>query len=146
MAKEKVCVSFDFEHDYYYYELLKAWDKNKNFEFTFSDCTPKEIQTESVSVVKQVLSKKFGEANYIIVIIGAHSDEQHPNSKEIGYKNWQAYEIAKNYEKGNGIVIVKINKSYSAPDEAYGIGAIWVDSFNESDIVAVLQELSKNQK
>lgn len=37
MAKEKVCGSFDFEHDY---ELLKTWDKNKNFEFTFSDCTP----------------------------------------------------------------------------------------------------------
>ena len=41
-----------------------------------------------------------------------------------------AYEIAKNYEKGNGLVVVKLDSSYEAPDEAYGIGAEWVYSFN----------------
>lgn len=50
--------------------------------------------------------------------------------------------IVKKYdEKGNGVVIAKLDKSYSTPDEAYGIGAIWVDPFNESD--AALQEIAK---
>ena len=84
MAKKKVCVSFDYDHDKEYYRLLKAWDANPNFDFTFLDCTPKEIQSEAISVVKQVLSTKFGEANYMIAIIGAHSNDMHHDASRIG--------------------------------------------------------------
>lgn len=45
------------------------------------------------------------------------------------YKSWQAYEIDKNAEKGKGLVVVKLNSSYYALDEAYGKGAEWVDPF-----------------
>ena len=141
MAKKKVIVSFDYEHDKQYYYLLKAWDANNQFDFYFSDLTPGEIQTNSVSVIKQVLSRKIGEANYMIALIGAHSDDRHPNSGLIGYKNWQAYEISKNSEYGNGLVVVKLNSTYYAPDEAYGIGAEWVNSFNERHVVAALNRL-----
>lgn len=143
MAKKKVCVSFDYEHDKEYYWLLKAWDANSDFDFTFSDCTPKEIQSYNIPVVKQVLSTKFGEANYMIAIIGAHSNDKHPDSAQIGYRNWQAYEIDKNYEKGNGLVVVKLKESYAAPDEAYGIGAKWVSSFDQASIVSALKEIAK---
>lgn len=143
MAKKKVCVSFDYEHDRSYYYLLAAWNKNPNIDFSISDCTPSEIQSESIAKIKQVLSTKIGESKYMIAIIGKHSDDKHPDSKEIGYKNWQAYEIAKNYEKGNGLVVVKLNKTYSAPIEAYGIGAKWVDSFNLESIENALTELAK---
>lgn len=77
----------------------------------------------------------------MIAIIGEHSDDKHPDSDEIGYKNWQAYEIDKNNEKGNGLVVVKLGVSCYAPDEAYGIGAEWVNSFNLDDILAALNEL-----
>ena len=102
MAKKKVCCSFDYEHDRHYYNLLEAWNENDNIEFSIEDCTPNEIQSESVATIKQVLSTKIGQADYMIAIIGKHSDDKHPNSDEIGYKNWQAYEIDKNHEKGNG--------------------------------------------
>ena len=134
MAKKHVCVSFDFENDKYYYYLLKAWDSNPDIEISITDCTPREIQTESVSKVKQVLSTKIGEASYMIAIIGEHSDDEHPDHKEIVYRNWQAYEISKNEEKGNGLVVVKLNRTYIAPTEAYGVGVEWVDSFNLDDI------------
>ena len=143
MALKRVCVSFDFEHDKEYYYLLKAWNGNPNIPFWITDCTPNEIQTESVSKVKQVLSTKIGEAKYMIVLVGRHSDERHPDYKEIGYKNWQAYEIAKNIEKGNKLVVVKLARSYLAPDEAYGIGAEWVNSFNLDDIKDALDKLMR---
>ncbi len=143
MAKKKVCCSFDYEHDRHYYNLLEAWNKNKNIDFSIKDCTPSEIQSESVVTIKQVLSTKIGDANYMIAIIGKHSDNTHPDSAEIGYKNWQACEIAKNHEKGNGLVVVKLDNSYSAPVEAYGIGAKWVYSFNLEDILSALNELAK---
>ena len=53
----------------------------------------------------------------------------------------QAYEIDKNNEKGNGLVVVRLDSSYSVPDEAYGIGAKWVYSFNLDDILEALEEL-----
>lgn len=33
--------------------------------------------------IKQVLSTKIGQANYMIAIIGEHSDDEHPDSEEI---------------------------------------------------------------
>lgn len=63
MAKKNVCCSFDYEHDRYYYNLLEAWNKNDNIDFSINDCTPSEIQSESIAVIKQVLSTKIGQAN-----------------------------------------------------------------------------------
>lgn len=143
MAKKHVCCSFDFEYDKKYYYLLEAWNSNPDIDFSIIDCTPKEIQSESVSKIKQVLSTKIGEAKYMVVIIGEHSDDEHPDSKLLGYKNWQAYEIAKNHEKGNGLVCVKLDTSYDAPEETYGIGAKWVYSFNLDDINNALKELAE---
>ena len=142
MAKKKVVCSFDYEHDNNYYNLLKAWNSNPNIDFGFNDCTPKEIQTESVSVVKQVLSTKIGEANYMVAIIGEHSCETHKDCKEIGYNNWQSYEIAKNNEKGNGLVVVQIDSRCRIPEEAYVVGAKFVRSFNEEEINKALQLLA----
>lgn len=58
MATKKVCVSFDYENDRNYYYLIEAWNKNPNIDFRVNNCTPSEIQSESVSTVKQVLSTK----------------------------------------------------------------------------------------
>ena len=143
MAKKKVCCSFDYEHDKQYYHLLVAWNENDNIDFSIIDCTPKEIQSESVATIKQVLSTKIGQAKYMIAIVGKHSDEEHADHEEIGYKNWKAYEIAKNHEKGNGLVVVKLDSTYVAPDEAYGIGAKWINSFNLEDILSALNDLAK---
>lgn len=145
MAKKKVCVSFDYDNDRYYYYLLKAWDKSSNFEFYFNDMTPSEINSNSVVTVKRVLSNKIGEANYMIAIVGKHSDSYHHDYKEIGYKNWQAYEIDKNREKGNGLVVVFIDACYSAPSEVYGQGAKFVYSFEQSKILQALNDLCSNR-
>lgn len=143
MATKHVVCSFDYTNDGYYYRLLTAWNKNPSIDFHISDCTPSEIQTESVGMIKNVLSRKIGEANYMIAIIGKHSNDLHRDHVEIGYRNWQAYEIAKNAEKGNGLVIVKLDDSYSVPSEAYGQGAEWVYGFTEDGIKKALNSLAK---
>lgn len=77
-------------------------ERNDDIDFSINDCTPSEIQSESVSKIKQVLSTKIGQANYMIAIVGKHSNDKHPDSEEIGYRNWQAYEIAKIMKKEMG--------------------------------------------
>ena len=37
MAKPTVFISYDYDHDRHYKNLLLAWDKNKEFDFTFYD-------------------------------------------------------------------------------------------------------------
>lgn len=80
------------------YYLLKAWDANSNFEFSFSDYTSREIQSDSIPVVKANLTKKIKEATYTLVIVGEDANKLHKDHKEIGYRNWQNFEIAKSKE------------------------------------------------
>lgn len=142
MASKKTVCSFDYENDRRYYNLLEAWNGNPNIDFHISDCTPDEIQTASVAVIKNVLSRRIGEANYMIAIIGKHSNDWHVDYDEIGYRNWQSYEIEKNYEKGNGLVVVKLDPSYSVPDACYGKGAEWVYGFDRNKIKEALDNLA----
>ena len=140
MAKKKVFVSFDYEKDRNYYFLLKAWDSNSDFEFTMTDMTPNEIKSESVAVVRRALSRKINEATYTLVIIGEEANKLHPDHVEIGYRNWQNYEVAKSYELGNRLVGVIIDNSYEAPEELYGKGAKWASSFSQPSIIAALNQ------
>ena len=140
MAKKKVFVSFDFEKDKRYKYLLEAWDKNTDFEFNFNDMTPSEIQSYDVSVIKQVLSKKINNATYTLVVIGEDANRLHPDRREIGYKNWQNYEVAKSIEAGNKMVAVKIDRTYEAPEELYGSGASWAYSFTQDSIIEALED------
>ena len=107
--KKKVFISFDYENDKRYYYIMKAWDVNSNFEFCFSDYTSREIQSDSVDVVKRALSRKIGEVTYPLVIIGKEANKRHKNAALIGYRNWQNYEVAKSVERGNGLIGVKID-------------------------------------
>ncbi|MGL5435889.1 MAG: TIR domain-containing protein [Lachnospiraceae bacterium] len=140
MAKKKVFVSFDYDNDKHYYYLLSAWDANPDFDFVFSDYTSKEIQSNDVDVVKRALSRKIGEATYTLVIIGADANKKHADSKAIGYKNWQNYEVAKSVERKNKLVGIKINTLYSAPEEMLGVGTKWASSFTKDKIIAALNE------
>ena len=107
MAKPKIFVSFDIEKDRQYKYTLNMWNSNSNFEFTCDDRSPSEIQTESVSVVKNVLSRKINEAAVVVVIIGEDANRLHKDWREIGYRNWQNYEIA----KANGLLQFKLVRS-----------------------------------
>lgn len=71
------------------------------------------------------------------------SNNKYSNREEISYRNWQAYEIAKNYEKENGLVVAKLESSYKVPDEVHGISAEWVYSFNLEYILDALSKLAK---
>ncbi len=138
MAKKKVCISFDYEHDRNYKNLLKAWNNNDNFEFSLNDKTPNEIDSNDYSVIKGVLTKKIKSATYLLVIIGEYANEQHPRSTEIGEINWINWEINKAKDENVKLVAVKINSSYESPSAIYGSGAEWAMSFSQDKIIEAL--------
>ena len=79
----------------------------------------------------------------MIAIIGKHSNDLHPDSDEIGYRNWQCYEIEKNYEKGNGLVVVQIDESCTIPNVCYGKEAEFMDGFKKDRIKEALEKLAE---
>ena len=132
--KKKIFVSFDFDNDRQYKYTLNMWNSNPNFEFTFDDRSPSEIQTDSVSVVKNVLSRKINEATTVIVIIGKEANKLHKDWKEIGYRNWQNYEIAKAKELNKKLIAVQINYLYEYPIELLNANAVRIHSFTQAAI------------
>lgn len=139
MSKTKIFVSFDFEKDRHYKYTLNMWNSNPNFEFTCDDRSPSEVQTDSVAVVKQVLSRKINEATTIIVIVGEDANKLHRDYVSIGYRNWQNYEVAKAKELGKKIIAVQLNSSYSYPEELKGVNAKRVYQFEQKAILDALK-------
>lgn len=135
----KIFVSFDFEKDRHYKYTLNMWNSNPNFEFTCDDRSPSEIQTQSVSVVKNVLSRKINEATTVVVIVGEDANKLHKDWREIGYRNWQNFEIAKAKELGKKLVAVQINSQYEYPEELKSANATRVYSFTESEIIKAVR-------
>jgi len=138
MAKKKVFVSFDYENDKHYKFLLQAWDANPKFDFLFSDLSSNEINSWSVDRIKAALTRRINQATYTLVIVGKEANKRHKDWKEIGYRNWLNYEIAKSKENGNKLVAVKIDKSYESPKELLGAGASWAMSFSQVAIIKAL--------
>ena len=87
------------------------------------------------------MSQKINQADITLVIIGKHSNDLHEDSKLIGYRNWQNYEIAKSVEHGNKLVAVKIDRSYDSPEELLGQGASFAMSFTEQSITKALENI-----
>lgn len=144
MAKKKVFVSFDYENDRHYKRLLEAWSRNSEFEFSFDDRSSGEINSNIVSVVRAALTRKINEATYTFVIIGKEANKQHKDYKEIGFKNWQNFEIHKSKVNGNKLLAIKIDQSYESLDEILGSGAQWAYSFTEHAIMTALNRLAWN--
>ena len=136
---KKVFVSFDYENDKHYKFLLEAWNKNKDFDFSFRDFSSKEIKTEDISRVKAGLTTKINQATTTLVIIGKEANKLHTDYKEIGYRNWQNFEIARSKDANNSLVAVKIDKDYESPEEILGAGASWAMSFTEDAIIKALK-------
>lgn len=137
--KKKVLVCFDFEKDKRYKYLMNAWDANDNFDLSFNDVTPDEIQSNNIPVIKANLTRKINQADVTVVLVGEDATKLHKNRKDIGYDNWQIFEIEQSKANGNKLVVVKLDKDNAVPEACYDCGATWVNSFNEEGIVEAIE-------
>ena len=132
----KVFVSFDFENDRQYKYTLNMWDGNDNIDFSFDDKSSSEINSWNIEAA---LTMKIKEADAVLVIVGRYANSFHKDSSLIGKRNWQNWEIAKAKELGKKLIGVKLDSSYSSPDELLGSGASWAFSFTKDSIVRALR-------
>lgn len=125
MAKKKIFISYDYENDKHYKNLLLAWDKNSEFDFSFYD-TSVDVSVDStdVAAVKRVISARISNSTYFLCIVGKYTHKS----------GWVAWEIDKAVELKKKLVGVKTSKDNKSPSELLGVGAEWALSFTFESI------------
>lgn len=132
MAKKKIFVSYDYDNDKDYKNMLLAWDKNSEFDFGFSDeSADVSIQSTDAAVIKRAISAKINAATYFLCLVG----------KKTSKSRWVAWEIDKAKELKKKIVAVKISSGNTTPNELLGAGASWAMSFTFDAIKKAIEDV-----
>jgi hypothetical protein len=118
--KKKVFISYDYDKDKHYKNLLLAWDANKLFDFSIHDHSA-DVSVNSIdaTAIKRTISRYINEATYFLIIVG---EKTHKSA-------WVKWEIEKAVELGKRIVAVKTDRENTSPAALLGIGASWAMSF-----------------
>lgn len=120
MASKKVFISYDYDNDRHYKNLLLAWNKNSEFNFEMEDHSADiSINSTDAAVIKRAISAKIGNADYFLCIVG----------KSTHKSSWVKWEIIKAIELKKKIIAVKTDSTNTSPDEILGSGASWAMSF-----------------
>ena len=131
MAKKRVFISYDYDRDRHYKNLLVAWDKNKEFDFSFYDeSVDVSVDSNKAEVIKRVISSRIRESTHFLCIVGKYTHKS----------VWIAWEIDKALEVKTKIVAVKTEKDNLTPGGLYRAGAAWALSFT---FEAIKQALDK---
>lgn len=144
MAKKKVFVSFDYDHDRRYKYLLEAWDANPDFDFVFDDKTPQEINTDNIDRIKAGLTQKINEATHTLFIVGKYANQQHEDHELIGFENWMNFEAYQSRQCENKLAVVRLEKSNEVPEELVGSGYWQITGFTEENVIEVLNKASSS--
>lgn len=131
MAKKKVFISYDYDNDKNYKNLLVAWDKNKLFDFSFYDASVDvSVDSDDAAVIKRVISARISVSTYFLCLVGKHTHKS----------GWVAWEIEKAVELKKKMVAVKIAKENKSPSALLGVGAKWALSFTLESIKKAIDE------
>ena len=131
MANKRVFISFDYDNDRHYKNLLLAWNENDDFDFNFYDGSlTAAINSTNATYVKSKIRPLIEKATHLLCVIG----------ENCAYNEWIAWEIETAAECGNKLVGVKIDKSCQSPEALKNNGATWALSFNFEAIKKALDE------
>lgn len=140
-SKKKVFISFDYDNDRNYRYLLSALQENRRSDLDFLDLTPEEIQTNDVGRIKAALRSRINESTHTLVIIGKHANTKHPQSSDIGTRNWQWWEIESTKEKqSSNFIAVKIERTNDTPDPLLDQKATWAHAFKVDSIISAIDK------
>jgi hypothetical protein len=128
MATKKVFVSYDYDNDRNYRNLLSAWDANKAFDFSFDDHSTPKINSENAGRIKAAIGLKMASAECLLVIVGQYTASS----------VWVDWEIEKAKELELSLIGVKISSSYTSPAGLLNAGATWAMSFTDAGVTTAV--------
>jgi len=125
MVKKRIFVSYDYDNDKHYKNLVVAWDANKEFDFGFSDQSADvSIDSTDAAAIKRAISAKINDSTVFLCLVG----------RQTHTCKWVGWEIGKAVELKKSIVAVKIEASNTTPPGLLNVGAKWAMSFTFASI------------
>lgn len=131
MAKKRIFISYDYDNDARYKNMLLAWDKNKEFDFEMYDGSLKvAIDSTNAAYIKSKIEPLIKKATHLLCLVGTAC----ANNKWIGWEVQTAADLKKK------LIGVKIEKSCTSPAALLNNGAKWALSFNFDAIKKAVDE------
>jgi hypothetical protein len=131
MAKKTIFISYDYDYDKHWKNLLVAWDKNGEFDFTFYDASVDvSVNSTDAAAIKRVISARIKGATRFLCIVGKHTHKS----------AWVNWEIEKAVELKRKLIAVKTDAENTSPDAILGVGASWAMSFTFDAIKKAVDE------
>jgi hypothetical protein len=132
MAKKTVFISFDYDNDAHYKNLLLAWDKNSDFDFGFYDGSLRDgINSTNAAYIKSKIKPKILAAGRLLCIVGEKTSKS----------SWIDWEIQTAKDAGKTLIGVKTGKDNTSPTGLLGAsGTKWALSFNFDAIKKAIDE------
>ncbi|MBI2998349.1 MAG: TIR domain-containing protein [Deltaproteobacteria bacterium] len=116
MAKNRVFISYDYDHDKASKDRLLGWDANKEFDFiSYDQSLDVSVDSNEAAAVKQVLSARIAESSHFLCIVG----------KQTYRSGWAAWATRKAAELKKKLVAVKTDSINNSPSALQGVGASW---------------------
>lgn len=120
MAKKRIFISYDYDHDRNHKNMLLAWDANDDFDFSFYDASVDvSVDSTDAAAIKRAISARINSALRFLCLIGKYTHTS----------GWVAWEIDKAVSLGKKIIAVKIDPENTSPPEILEVGAGWALSF-----------------
>jgi len=130
MATKKIFISYDYENDRHYKNLLLAWDANREFDFYLNDqSVDVSVDSTNAAAIKRVISAKINESTYFLCLIGKKTHDS----------NWVAWEINKAIELNKKLIAVKIDNENISPSEILGVNASWAMTYTFESIKKAIE-------
>ena len=74
MAKKRIFISFDYDNDAKYKNMLLAWDKNNEFDFELYNGSLKEaINSQNATYIKSKIRPLINKASHLLCLVGKAS-------------------------------------------------------------------------
>lgn len=134
---KKVFISYDYDNDRNYKNMLLAWNSNRDFNFKIHDHSADvSINSTNAAAIKRAISVKINQSTYFLCIVG----------KKTYRSKWVAWEIEKAKDLKKKIVVVKTKSSNKTPAGLYGSGVSWAMSFTFDSIVKAFAKAGRKRK
>jgi hypothetical protein len=129
VPKQTVFVSYDYDNDRNYKNMLLAWDKNKEFDFSFYDASVDvSVNSTDAAAISRVIAARIGSCTRFLCIVGQHTSQS----------AWVVWEINKAIELRKALIGVKIDRNYATPSPLLNAGARWAMAFTFESIKTAL--------
>ena len=132
MATKKIFISYDYDHDKCYKNLLIAWSRSPVFpDFYINKLSvTMPVDSDNAGPIKRAISQKLNAATGLLCIV---SEVTH-NS------DWVGWEVRKAVELGKRIIAAKTGEVNTTPAALHNVGATWASSFTFEGIKKAVDE------